>query len=154
MGHGFPDWRQNVDLASQELAKLTSRENFGAVQVSNTIGAVTPSAENILLSVSGEGIIYGGILGLDAAASQKTDIPRLYVDGGLIANLAWEGLNKYNANTNEAAGVYLLKYDDTAFVYSGAFTRGITFENSFAIHYVENNGNAPTVFAVLPYTLI
>lgn len=154
MAHGLPDYYRGVDIAYQALAQLITRPMYGGAQrvAGNTV--VTASAETILASVSGKGMIYDGIWRLDHTSTQNLSIPRLYVDGSLIGNLMFFHLNKYAIWYEGDYSIHTLMYDNTNFIYSASISHGITFETSFKIAYLEEHGSTPTVWHDVTYALV
>ena len=152
---GSPDHIRAIDIRLQGLAQMQSRSMYGNLLQSRGSTAALANGTKELISVSGVGVVYGGYIFLDAAASQKTDQPGFSADGGLqtfqdtFQNLFSMGHN--NANNGL---VQLSIYDDDNYVYGVLFNGPITFENAFILVYSEANGNTPTVKYCLMYATI
>jgi len=154
MAHGLPDYYRGVDIAYQALAQLIVRPKYGGAQNAQANVTVTPNAETTLVSVSGKGVLYGGCVFLDHTSTQLASTVRLYVDGAQLSFLSFYTLNKHNIHEPRSTSVYLLKYDNTEFIYTVGISPDITFESSFAVKYQENEGATPVVYCDLNYALI
>jgi len=154
MASGLPDYYRGVDIAYQALSQMIVRPKYGGA-THKTDGIVVDASEKTILKwVTGKGMIYGGIIFLDHTASQKTGIIDFKVDGNLISSMNFESMEKYGVNVPQSYPIYLLKYDDTAFVYCVALSNGITFEENILLEYTESEGETPMVFFDIVYALI
>lgn len=142
MATGMADYSSVIRL--KYGAGLT--ELGGGVAIANDI--------KTLLAVIGRGMLYGGVVFLMPAASQKTGFVHLDVDGNRLADLTFENLNRFGVTKPQSYPVYLLKYDEVKFEYCVAISHGITFETGFELTYEEQEGVTPTVFYHVCYTLI
>lgn len=144
----------NIDVNAQSLGEVTNRPKYGGAVT--TIGgvAVTANDRTTLATVSGKGMLYGGVIFLWASGSQKTAYPLLQVDGELIAHMKFETLMRLGINKPFAYPLFLLMYDDVEYEYCVAVMQNITFETSFDLIYDEREGATPTVYFHVCYALI
>lgn len=154
MTRGLPDYYRGVDIAYQALAQMIVRPKYGGGLATWGSAVVTANAETTLITVSGKGMIYGGVVFLDHTSSQKTGIARLKADGNLLADMSFEGMNKHNIINPWSYPFYLLKFDEANFVYTVATSFGLTFETNFELAYFEQEGETPTVRFDICYALI
>mgnify|MGYP001139474021 CR=1 FL=1 len=154
MGHGLPDFYRGVDIAYQALSELINRPKYGAAQKSFASVWVTPGVITNLISVSGKGIIYGGVLYLSPSTNQEGSSPRLTVDGIFLAGLSFYTLNRYGWNIPQSYVWYLTKYDNVNFVFSVGIGYPITFESSFVVGYKENYEVSVNVACDFCYALV
>lgn len=154
MATGLPDYYRGIDVTYQTLSELMNRPKYGAANVAYGELVVTASAETVIVTVNGKGMVYGGVVALDHTSTQSLGIPRLYVDGSIVADSALTFLNKYGLDVENSYGIYLRVFDETNFVYGAGFSRGITFETSIEVRYREVNGSTPSVAVLLVYALI
>jgi hypothetical protein len=154
MSHGLPDWYRGVDIAYQALSEMIVRPKYGGCQIASGNTVVTASDETDLVTVSGKGMIYGGMIYLDAAATQKNSVPRLHIDGAAIFGLSFLTQNDWGFDTQYLRPAFLQLYDNAAFKYATSFGYGITFETSVKLSFIESHGATPTVFYFLHYAVI
>lgn len=154
MASGLPDYYRGVDIAYQALSQMIVRPKYGGANVAFGEVEVSASGETAIVSISGKGMVYGGVLALDHTSSQAAGTPRLYVDGELIADSAFVFLNKFGLIVENSYAIYLARFDDVNFIYSGVFSRGITFETTLEVRYREVDGGIPVVAVLLVFALI
>lgn len=154
MASGLPDYYRGVDIAYQALSQMTVRPKYGgALQVAGSV-VVTANVATELAYITGKGMIYGGVMYLDYNTTQASGMPRLSCDGNVIAGVSFATLGKYNISKPWACPLYLLKFDDTNFVYSVGASNGITFETNFRLVYFEMEGATPDVYYNFSYALV
>ncbi len=129
------------------------RPKFGGAQFSWGLKNVVANASTTIITVSGKGVIYGGAVILDHTGTQRDCVPHIKVDGTVLGNSSFSGMNKYGIEIEHSMPVYLLKYDDVAFVYAGGLSSGISFEESFSVTYDETHGATPEVVCSAHYAL-
>jgi len=154
MAHGLPDYYRGVDIAYQALAQLMVRPTYGAAKNISGHKVVTASAETELCSVTGRGMIYGGVLYLIYTSSQKDGRPLLYIDGQELGQLRFEYLYRWKMLHTNTLGWYLLYYNDVRYEYGAGLSPNFTFETSFKVAYEENNTKTPDVCYNIDYALI
>lgn len=154
MTHGLPDYYRGVDIAYQALAQLMVRPTYGEAESAYGGAVMVATAENILQTVTGKGMIYGGVLYLDYIASQKHAQPLLYIDDVKLDQPNFEDLYKWKIAKENSLPFYLLRYDEGNYIYAVGLSSGYTFEESFKINYNEVNEGTPTVYYDILYALI
>ena len=176
MAKGTPDYYKGVDIGYQDLAELIVHHEYDTAQkvdiaiqaLSEVIvrpiygGANSKVVTNIgvggglvwHVEVSGKGMIYGGILIVSSTTTQKDMDVRLEVDNKVIANMSWWGLYSIGVTKEHAYPIYLLTYDDTLFNYAGAYSHGITFEESVKVGTWCHDSPPYDVTARFIYSLI
>jgi len=142
MASGTPDYYQTV------------RESYGAATWSWGLKTVTANAATNIITKSGKGVIYGGSVTLDPAASQKGGIVSVVVDGWILGANDFEELNKFNQVGIHDMPAHLRMYDEINFRYCVAISSGITFEESLDIIYNETQGRTPDVTGMVYYALM
>lgn len=154
MSHGLPDFYRGVDIAYQALSEMIARPKYGVAHGIQGQVKVTKNAETTLVTVSGKGMLYGGFVWLDHDASQKACRVNIYTDGNrLTYRMFWE-LEKYNLIAEHAPVAYLLKCDETEFIYCVGLSYGYTFEESLVVKYSEEAGGTPMVLCELAFALV
>lgn len=154
MATGLPDYYRGIDVAYQALAQLTNRPMYGGAQRAVSVASATANDNRLFLEVLGKGMIYGGHLHTDPAASQKTGVPDIVVDGKSLSRYDFETMDSLGFVIAMCKPIILTKYDDTNFLYCVTFLYGITFEESCSLWYTENEGNTPQVRTELIYAII
>jgi len=154
MASGLPDYYRGVDIAYQALSQMIIRPKYGAAIRTQGMAAVTANAITTIATVAGKGMVYGGLLMLQSAASQRNSAPYIHVDGALLNNLTFFGLQRYGVEGEANYPMKILRYDEVNFIYSVGFLYGITFETSLTITYFEDHGATPVVVSHLVYALI
>lgn len=154
MSHGLPDYYRGVDIAYQALAEMIVRPKYGGAlsEVGNV--AVTASAETVLVSISGKGMIYGGGVMCNPVNSQMNSQPKLVIDGETVFQQSYNMLAQYGIDTPRSFPVSLTKFEDATRWYCACISYGLTFETGVKVSYVETHGNTPTVGYVLCYALV
>jgi len=142
MASGLPDYQQTV------------RPDYGGAKNCTGSKTMVGGAENILCSIPGKGMIYGGGLSTKVGCLQEFSTIKLYIDGWLFYAVNWDIL--YNNQHIRATGlpIYLLKCDPNSFVYSCGISYGYTFEAAIRLTYTEGHGLAPQFYYNLLYALI
>ncbi len=154
MSSGLPDFYRGIDVAFQSLGQIINRPKYGGADVVDGTVIVTATSGTTLVTVTGKGMIYGGYMYLDSAASQKTGSPLLNVDGNLLTVLDFEEMNKFGLSRQWSKPYSLVKYNEVDFVYAVQLYYGITFETSFFLSYSESEGATPSVRYAVVYALI
>lgn len=154
MASGLPDYYRGVDIALQGLSEVINRPKYGGAQETAGGVVVTAGEEKELASISGKGMIYGGLLFLEHTASQSSGIPKLTVDGNLLSAMSFITMNDFNITKQWAFTLYLMTFDEVLFRYAVAVSNEITFETGFKLIYEEKENETPTVYFDLIYALI
>jgi len=156
MASGTPDWYgfRMVNIFAQDLSEIINRPTYGAAQRSAGGTSATPTGLTTLVTVSGQGMIYGGYLYVDGTGTCDTDIWQITVDGTVMSASSLFQVNKRKITDKHMDILYEVNYDDTSFLYTHGIMPAITFETSFDIKYSETNGRTPVVVATVIYALI
>jgi hypothetical protein len=142
MASGLPDYQRTVRTLPGR-----ARHVFDYM-------VIDANAVTTLLTITGKGIIYGGVIIVDFASTQAGSTPLLYVDGEAVANLKFQHLYLYKINKVLSNIMFLLAYDDTSYIYSVGISPGVTFENSLELRYNNIYATTPDVGYGLVYALI
>ena len=132
----------------------TIRQTFGGAKAKTGGVNVDASATTELASVNGKGMIYGGVIYVAEAATQKASVPLLFIDGVQITQTSFEAMRARNVRYENTQPLYLLQFDEINFQYCVGFSRGVTFEKSFKISYQENHGDTPSVAFEVIYAIL
>ena len=136
------DGIMKANLAVQDINVLRVNPSYGRAY---RIGSSTmvDSGDNIeLVTTSGRGIVYGGFWYWGDAASARTAIPMLYIDGDAITISEAYALNTRELTLPGSYPIFLTHYDDTSFRYNVALSMGITFDTALSLHFYHNQGYA------------
>lgn len=154
MASGLPDHYRGVDVAYQALAQMIVRPKYGGALLESGSEAVGANTSVLLALGLGKGMIYGGNVWLDAAASQANSEVQLTIDGVIITTLSFLRLNEYRIVNPRTSVVTLNRYDPVSHIYSVGISYGVTFETYVMLVYKETHGNTPTAHYRLVYSLI
>ncbi len=142
MSKGTPDYYRTV------------REIRGAAKALEGGETAVANSEKDLGSVSGKGVIYGGVIYAVEAASQKNSQARLYIDDVMITQSSFQTLKEKNLTIEHSYPLYLRQFDEVNYQYSVGVSGNITFETSFKITYREEHGATPSVGFEVIYALL
>jgi hypothetical protein len=154
MSHGLPDYYRGVDIAYQALGQIINRPKYGGAQYISANVQVSPGTYTTLISLSGKGMVYGGLVKLSYSLSLANNTVRLKADGNVISLLSFALMNNYSVNKPRSFPLTLNTFDDVKFNYSAGISYGITFETSFEIAYGEGYFETHYITAELVYALI
>ena len=142
MVSGTPDYYQTV------------RQTYGAAQILSGGVNVVASVVTELGIVYGKGMIYGGVIYIDEALSQKNSKALMFVDGVQLNIISMLDLNKRNISREDQQPIYITQYNEVNYQYTVCLSQGITFESSFKISYDEEHGDTPSVGFEVFYALV
>lgn len=143
-----------LNLKAQDLSEIINRPKYGGALQSSATVNLTASGENVFVTVSGKGILYGGfIMSLDSNI-QTLDEPRIYLDGQLLSRWSWDSLKTYGLIQPDASIISLLVYDTTSPVYTAVLRYGITFESSISLRYWCTTATSRYLTYSLLYALV
>lgn len=154
MASGLPDYLNGVDIALQSVSEVINRPKYGAAQRTITAKVVVANDLTKLITVDGKGMTYGGIVYLDHTVSQKDSVVRVTIDSRLLTLWPFDDMVKVGLSVQHSNPSYILKYDETNFIYCIGIQNGLTFESEVLIEYDEKDGGTPIVAAMLVYALI
>jgi len=154
MVSGLPDYYRGMDVAFQALAQMTVRPNFGGALLETGQTEVIANDEKSLFAIDGKGMIYGGVVWLDAANSQANAQVRLKTDDVTLSDISFLRMIDYGIRNPRSWPVTINTYNNSDYIYSVGISYGVTFESKVEIVYFEDNGRTPNVHYRLVYTLI
>ena len=152
--HGLPDYYRGVDIAFQALSDLIVRPRYGEAHLLKKDKTVTANDTTFLDGVTGTGMLYGGFAYLDYTSDQRLSTFTLHIDDKVILDYSFENLARYGVAGEHGYSAYLLKYDQTNFIYSVGILPGITFDESFKFYYKERHSDTPQVKIRIIYALV
>ncbi len=152
----FPDYTQHafIDIVAQTLGRVLTRPTYGGAISSNIALTVASASPTTLFDISGEGIIYGGYLWVDAIATAVIDKWLWYIDGNLQNSLRFDRLFDNNCTQPYGAAPVLTRYDEVNYDYGLIWVPAITFESGFIVQYSESYGRTPDVRSGVSYALV
>lgn len=154
MATGLPDYYRGIDVTYQTLSELMNRPKYGAAQSISAGFVVTPSAETEITTVSGQGMIYGGMLGVIATDQIWVDVPILKIDGVEISIANFYTINDFRMYPEKSYPFYMLRFDDVLYRYAVGISSGMTFETGFDVLYEEGAGRTLSVSLRVIYALV
>lgn len=132
----------------------TVRQIYGKAQSQSTATVVVASVVTSLLEIEGKGIIYGGSVHVKETTTQKNSIVRLLVDGTALDIASFNAMNEQSQDGEIDMPFSLRIFDEVNFRFCLRLVKGITFEESFEIDYLENHTKTPTVDCRTFYALM
>lgn len=152
----FPDYTQYaaIDIFTQTLDRILNRPTYGGALTSAVTRAVTANDDTLLMSVAGEGMLYGGLLIVDAGMTQEDSLLFPILDLNSQAVISFGSIIDLGFVRESGVTPIVCNYDDVNNVYSFALPWGITFETSFSMLYREAHGDTPTVTCIMYYALV
>lgn len=142
MASGLPDFYRGM------------RPQYGGTIYKEGSEAVLPDAATGLALASGKGMLYGGVVWLDAAETQADSEIRLIIDDEYISNLSFIRMLDYGMTKPGSWLLYLNKFDAINNIYSVGMGFGVTFEDWMLLTYRENYGRTPTVHWRFCYAML
>jgi len=151
----YPDGMQHVNIAAQDIAELTQRPKYGAINYVAYATTIFSMEAPTLFFISGKGMIYGGYLvSSSIAASHNSDYIVISIDGISFTAITFRELDSYILNSNWNEIVHIRKFDDVNWQYSISFSQNITFESQFQLQYFNVQPTSTYVKSTLYYALI
>ena len=128
------------DIVKQTLSFLTVRPAYGSAIQSDGSVSVPNITETPLVSVNHQGIVYNGIIEIDAAVDPNDCHVKIEVDGNEIFYASFKELldNSFLVGCN--ATMVLVRYDTINENYIMSLVKGITFETSFELMAFHSTG--------------
>ncbi len=156
MGSGAPDHQIQArsNIIQQDLTRLVQRPSYGGAQVSNGSVGFAGGANPTITAISGKGIIYGGFLTSIGSVSQRLDTVRLDIDGTQISLETFRNHQLWGVDQEHSKVTYILKYDNTDFIYTVGLSGGITFETSFTVIYKNNTATLTSLHWEFLFALV
>lgn len=142
MAAGTPDYTKQI------------REQFGSGTHMTGQLMVTPSDLTELVTITGKGVIYGGLIYLDHLSTQKDSKPIILIDGATIISFSYWEMLKLGLFDTKMYPMSISTYDEDDFAYTACLANGIKFEKEIMLAYSEMSGATPTVYWSLIYALL
>lgn len=156
MTHGRPDWNTAINIVGQDISQVVERPKYGESEFADYSGIIAEDSDDILFSVTGTGMVYGGSLYhlFTGATDYVFVVPE--IDGVVMTYASLAGLMDWQTEDKIMHIVYDQYYSEENDKYINGITRGITFETSFlmGVLNVAGSGAADDVAAELWYALI
>lgn len=137
-----------MNVKAQDLAEVINRPKYGSAQRVNGYVTCPMGFETPLFTVSGKGIIYGGLVYTFDEDARITNEVSLYVDGNWVSWLSYNLALNYAGITHYGQPLYASLVDTTNNRYACGLSSGITFENSFRINYRTSAGDVVVYYQV------
>ena len=168
MAHGSPDWHKlsdvdilaqsvgdiHINVAAQDIAQIINRPTYGGANVSTYDSNPPTSTTTELISITGQGVIYGGYIWIHDGTSRYNDSFILHVDGVDIFNITSYYLRTLNFSKYENTPLRMCVYNEYMKYYLATIQNDITFESNFKIKYANAGGGASTVTAQAYYATL
>ena len=151
-----PDWTSPINIAEQGIAQVIERPKYGAAQFADYSDTIAEGSYDALFSISGTGMIYGGVIKQLGSFGTFFIVIDIYIDGVELDYWDLLDLSTWQIEDKNMAPVWEQYYSEENDKYIQGITRGITFEESFKV-YVHNctgSGASDAVEAQLFYALI
>lgn len=129
------------------------RRNPGSTDVAKSSVGVTANAITSLFTITGKGMIVGGVIRPDVDLDQSNAIVEVYIDDTLHTRLSFDLMNKLNIVPPASNLIRLLILDATNKYFAVDILPNTLFDTKFEVRYDENDGNAQDVFWDVTYTL-
>ena len=135
MASGFKDWDVPVNINAQALGQIINRPKYGESLIASFADSITNIGSVTLLTVSGRGMIYGGLLTVNDPSSAHTSSFRVSLDGQLVyvRTIAQNKTLGFPGPFSDI--VHCTQFDDISKQFTFAFSYGFTFETEFIIAF-------------------
>lgn len=147
-----------LNIKTQDLAEIINRPKYGAAEIASNTVHLTTTATTTLFTISGKGMIYGGILYSYDSDINPVDRISAFADytppEESIFNESWKNLVDRGVFLEHALPLYLLRYDTVTPWYVVAFSHGITFESDFTVKYTAQDATDRELFWRVVYALV
>lgn len=156
MGNDYPDFTEfaYIDIWTQTLGKVLIRPTYGGAKFATYNAAITPSDTTELVSINGEGMLYGGFGMVVGAALPISDYFNVVLDGTTHIGHQFQWLAYLMARQPMGSLPGITSYDAPQKTVGVVFGGGITFETSYVLNYIESLGNATNVWVKIIYALV
>lgn len=119
-----------VNITKRDLgAFFTNEYKSPVIQEYGQFGTDVPQLKT-LITLTGPGVILGGMISNSAVSTHKTATPALDIDGISYLLRSYYELWGYGLNLPWTSYLYNLKYDDDDYLYVAGISNGIAFETS------------------------
>lgn len=130
-----------IDIEAQTLDIVTNRPTYGGAISGDMTTSKSASAWYDLLTISGTGMIYGGVLKIDGGSGDEDGVVSLRFDGISTYNQRPFDLMYSASITSNNLPIYLIKYDPIEDIYVVGFGFGYTFETGLVVKAYQATAN-------------
>lgn len=133
----LPDfWESSVvNIITQDLAEIINRPKYGGARLLYGQEACPLNQWTTLFSLSGKGMVYGGLIIDIYAGANLNDSVRYSLDAQTIFSDSFGSLNLYSVTNPLGHPVFLNKYSTADDQYCCSFSYGITFDTSVLVEF-------------------
>lgn len=152
----YPDFTEfaYIDIWTQTLGRVLMRPTYGgAVSFYNVLNA-DAGVRTLLIDFSGQGMIYGAHLLVNAADTVENDQWLFTIDDNLQSAITFGEVRENGFEQPYGCDPICTRYDDINNNYSFIWPRGITFDETLKIEYSENHGRTPELNYGFSYALV
>jgi hypothetical protein len=143
MPRGYPDWFGQPQFPQ-----------YGSVSEAKAEITIATGTETTLVTISGKGRIYGGVVLCASGNVKNADYVKLYVDDVLLISICFYDLTWYGLYPDGDSPLYIIRYDETTPKMIAGIRKDITFSKSFKIAWKSDDANSRVVRYRLHYSLI
>jgi len=143
-----------LNLKAQDLAYVVQRPMYGQAKIASGYKDIPASTTETLLTISGKGKTYGGIIYIDTDHTCELNHVVINVDSELLVDFALGNLNKWAISRPNDFLIWLTCYNDENYIYGVGIANDITFESSFEVKYQNTSASAVRVYYILSYALL
>ena len=146
--------RVDVDLFSQTLAEVITRNKYGGFNIIQVAMNVDANTDTEYISLTGTGYIYSSAFQTYGTDIQHDDYVYIVVDGVRSNAPSYKQMLDWGLFQIVTGIPFLCCYDEINYLYTGSWQAGITFEESVVKGYHESHGRTPYVIETLLYAVI
>jgi hypothetical protein len=151
---GFKDWDVPVNISSQTLSEVVNRPTYGTAISSIGTFSFSGESSNLLLTVLGTGMLYGGFIYAYSSFDHMNDQPTILFENQLMGLFSFYEMLSYSLVNPYSYPLYLTYFDITNNIYSCSFSYGYTFEEQLKLmYYVIDDSQVNGIYS-LNYALI
>jgi len=146
--------RVDINILSQALAEVTTRNKYGGFNVAKTIKTVTANDDTEFFSITGTGYIFSVGVVTYGSDIQHDDYLYGYFDGVRDDTPTYKQLLDWNLVYSLYGFPLIGTYDEVNYLYSLGWFGNVTIEEGFKNGYHESHGRTPTVVMFTLYAVI
>ena len=153
MAKGAQDYYQIIDITAQSIASLATRPTYGGVGTTYANFSVTNGQNKEMISITGQGIIYGGYILLYASAEVVNFRCFPTIDGHSAVYQSVETIKTMNLIRPHGLTPTLIFQDEVNFDYALIIEGGVTFESTYKYNLYNLDAAAVNSWVYLYYAL-
>jgi len=142
MATGAQDWIVRTDALLQTLAELIVRQKNGTPGFGDGYSTIIDRVKTKIFSLSGKGVLYGGLVWIDNDIGEYLGEMTLVLDGVDMGTYTLESLAARAVFSPGLAAFYLNQYDLVSGNFTVGFSQWMTFETGIEIWYTPDTGLA------------